>query len=53
MDQTGEAFKSGRKAMQTLINVSAETMILIDAEGRFVIINKFLALHKKTHIPKH
>jgi len=40
MDQTGEAFKSGRKAMQTLINVSTETMILIDAEGRFLTINK-------------
>ena len=40
MDQTEKAFKSDRKAMQTLINVSTETMILIDAEGRFLTINK-------------
>ena len=50
MDQTEKAFKSDRKAMQTLINVSTETMILIDAEGRFLTINKIGAERLgKTH----
>ena len=40
MDPTEETFKSDEKAMQTLINVSSETMILIDVEGRFLTINK-------------
>ena len=40
MDHTEKAFKSDRKAMQALMNASTETTILIDAEGRFLTINK-------------
>jgi PAS domain S-box-containing protein len=40
MDQVKKNPKSDRKALQALMNASTETSILIDAEGRFLTINK-------------
>lgn len=39
--ETKKAVRSGKEAMQVLMNASTETTILIDTEGRFLTINKF------------